>query len=60
MNGTSDKPFVDTIEDATAIRFWDALIVAVAARAGARRLLSEDLTAGQVISRVTVHNPFVE
>ena len=48
------------IEDATAIGFWDALIVAVAARAGARRLLSEDLTAGQVISGVTVHNPFVE
>jgi predicted nucleic acid-binding protein len=48
------------IEDAAAIGFWDALIVAVAARSGATRLLSEDLSSGQAIAGVTVHNPFAE
>ena len=46
------------IEDDSRIGFWDALIVAVAARSGARRLLSEDLCAGQVIAGVTIVNPF--
>ena len=46
------------IEDDSRIGFWDALIVAVAARSGARRLLSEDLSAGQVIAGVTIVNPF--
>jgi predicted nucleic acid-binding protein len=46
------------IEDDSRIGFWDALIVAVAARCGARRLLSEDLSAGQVIAGVTIVNPF--
>jgi predicted nucleic acid-binding protein len=31
------------IEDEASISFWDALIVAVAGRSGARRILSEDL-----------------
>jgi predicted nucleic acid-binding protein len=48
------------IEDTAAIGFWDALVVAVAARCGARRLVSEDFNAGQVIAGVTVHNPFAE
>jgi predicted nucleic acid-binding protein len=48
------------IEDEASIGFWDALIVAVAARSGARRVLSEDLNSGQVIAGVTVHNPFEE
>jgi predicted nucleic acid-binding protein len=48
------------IEDEASISFWDALIVAVAARSGARRVLSEDLNSGQVIAGVTVHNPFKE
>ena len=46
------------IEDQARIGFWDALIIAVAARAGARRLVSEDLNAGQSIAGVTIHNPF--
>lgn len=46
------------IEDEASIGFWDALIVAVAARSGARRILSEDLNPRQVISGVTIHNPF--
>jgi predicted nucleic acid-binding protein len=44
-------------EDAR-IGFWDALILAVAVRSGARRVLSEDLNAGQKIAGLTIHNPF--
>jgi predicted nucleic acid-binding protein len=47
------------IEDRARIGFWDALIVAVAVRSGARRLLSEDLNSGQAIAGLTIHNPFV-
>jgi predicted nucleic acid-binding protein len=46
------------IEDLARLGFWDALIVAVAVRSGARRLLSEDLNAGQSIAGLTIHNPF--
>jgi predicted nucleic acid-binding protein len=48
------------IEDQARIGFWDALIIAVAARAGARRVVSEDLNAGQSIAGITIHNPFKE
>ena len=48
------------IEDEAGIGFWDALIVAAAARSGATRVLSEDLNSGQVIAGVTVHNPLEE
>jgi len=46
------------IEDRARIGFWDALILAVASRSGARRIVSEDLNAGQAIAGVTVVNPF--
>jgi len=46
------------IEDEAGIGFWDALILAAAAKSGARRLLSEDLNAGQSIAGVRVENPF--
>jgi predicted nucleic acid-binding protein len=46
------------IEDRTRIGFWDALIVAVAVRSDARRVVSEDLSAGQSIAGITIHNPF--
>jgi predicted nucleic acid-binding protein len=48
------------IEDEAGIGFWDALIVAAAARSGATRVLSEDLNPEQTISGVTVVNPFDE
>lgn len=57
---TSDIKVAFQIEDHASIGFWDALIIAVAARSGARRVFSEDLNAGQVIAGVTVHNPFAE
>lgn len=47
------------IEDEARISFWDALIVAMALRSGASRLLSEDLNAGQAIAGLTIENPFV-
>lgn len=46
------------IEDEARIGFWDALIVAAAIKAGADRILSEDLNAGQTISGVRIENPF--
>lgn len=46
------------IEDEARIGFWDALIVAAALKAGADRILSEDLNAGQTISGVRIENPF--
>lgn len=48
------------IEDESRIGFWDALIVASAAKSGATRILSEDLNAGQSISGVVVENPFLD
>lgn len=46
------------IEDESRIGFWDALIVSSAAKSGASRLLSEDLSAGQRIAGVLIENPF--
>ena len=46
------------IEDEARIGFWDALIVASAVKAGATRILSEDLNAGPVIAGIQVENPF--
>jgi len=46
------------IEDEARIGFWDALIVASARKAGAGRILSEDLNAGQSIAGVRIENPF--
>ena len=47
------------IEDESQIGFWDALIVAAALKSGARRILSEDLNAGQAIAGVSIENPFL-
>ena len=46
------------IEDDHRIGFWDALIVAAAAKSGAARVLSEDLHNGQVMAGVRIENPF--
>lgn len=40
------------------ISIWDALIVEAAREAGCERVLSEDLSDGQVIRGVLVENPF--
>ncbi|MGD0730426.1 MAG: PIN domain-containing protein [Terracidiphilus sp.] len=46
------------IEDEARINFWDAMIVAAAAKAGATRILSEDLNPGQIIAGIVIENPF--
>ena len=46
------------IEEESRIGFWDALIVASAARSGALRIFSEDLNAGQKIYGISIENPF--
>ncbi|MGH9598309.1 MAG: PIN domain-containing protein [Terracidiphilus sp.] len=47
-----------SIEDQARIGFWDALIVAAAVKAGAAKILSEDLHPGQRIAGVVIENPF--
>ena len=48
------------IEDQSRIGFWDALMVASAAKAGAVRILSEDLNAQQTIAGIRIENPFAQ
>jgi predicted nucleic acid-binding protein len=45
-------------EEEANISFWDALIITMAAKTGATRLLSEDPNPEQLIAGVTVVNPF--
>ena len=44
---------------ALSFSFWDALIVEAALKAGADRLLTEDLQDGQLIDGLRVENPFI-
>jgi predicted nucleic acid-binding protein len=48
-----------TLEEQHSVSFWDALIVEAARRAGARRLLTEDLQHGRRFGPVTIENPFL-
>lgn len=41
------------------LSFWDALIIEAALKAGADRLLTEDMQHGQVIEGMRVENPFL-
>jgi predicted nucleic acid-binding protein len=47
------------IQQRHRIAFWDALLVEAARIAGATRLLTEDLNAGQLVEGVRIVNPFV-
>ena len=40
------------------ISYWDSLIIAAAARAGCKRIMTEDLNHGQEYNSVLVENPF--
>ena len=40
------------------ISIWDAMIIEAAALAGCERVLSEDLTDGQIIRGIRIENPF--
>jgi predicted nucleic acid-binding protein len=46
------------LEERHTLSFWDALIVEAARRAGANRLLSEDLQTGRRVAGVLIDNPF--
>lgn len=46
------------LEERAQLSFWDALIVEAARRAGAVRLVSEDLQAGRQIAGIAIENPF--
>jgi predicted nucleic acid-binding protein len=46
------------LDERYEISFWDALIVEAARRAGATRLLTEDLQSGRRIGGVLVEDPF--
>ncbi len=47
------------LEERHSVSFWDALIVEAARRAGATRLLTEDLQAGHQLGGIRIDNPFV-
>jgi predicted nucleic acid-binding protein len=57
---TTHAVLLEAMELATSHQFtlWDAIILAVAAQAGCRLLLSEDMQDGFVWRGVTVRNPF--
>ena len=58
----TDTPLVlaaiETSRD-TGLALWDALIVEAARQAGCARVLTEDLSHGQVIRGVRAENPFL-
>lgn len=56
-----DAPLIlsaSKLEERHTLSFWDALIVEAARRAGATRLLSEDLQSGRRLAGVLIDNPF--
>jgi predicted nucleic acid-binding protein len=57
-----DLPLILTasrLEERHKLSFWDALVVEAARRAGATRLISEDLQSGRLIGGVRIENPFL-
>ncbi len=57
--GPADIEVAFSLEDAAQISFWDALIVSAAIKAGAKRILTEDLNIGQKIAGVLIENPLL-
>ena len=56
-----DAPLIlaaSQLEERHILSFWDALIVEAARRAGATRLVTEDLQAGRRLAGVLIDNPF--
>jgi predicted nucleic acid-binding protein len=46
------------LEERHTLSFWDALIIEAARRAGATRLVTEDLQTGRRLAGVLIDNPF--
>jgi predicted nucleic acid-binding protein len=55
--GAEDVVRASLLEERYKLSFWDALIVVAAKKAGADRVLSEDLNPGQRVDGVLVENP---
>ena len=56
-----DVPLVlaaSELEERHRLSFWDALVVEAARRAGATRLVTEDLRPGRDIAGIRIENPF--
>lgn len=56
-----DPPLIvaaSALEEQHSLSFWDALIIEAARRAGADRLVSEDLQHGRRIAGLVIENPF--
>lgn len=56
-----DLPLIVTasqLEERHKMSFWDALVVEAARRAGATRLVTEDLQDGRLMGGVRIENPF--
>lgn len=56
-----DPPLIvaaSALEERHSLSFWDALVIEAARRAGAERLLSEDLQHGRRIAGIAIENPF--
>jgi predicted nucleic acid-binding protein len=56
-----DVPLIlaaSALEEQHTLSFWDALIVEAARRAGASRIVSEDLQTGRRIGQALIDNPF--
>lgn len=56
-----DLPLILTasqLEEEQTLAFWDALIIEAARRAGATRLVTEDLQSGREIAGIRIENPF--
>jgi predicted nucleic acid-binding protein len=47
-----------TLEERASLSFWDALVVEAARRAGATRLVTEDLQGGRRIAGILIEDPF--
>lgn len=58
-NGAHSILRASEIQERYRLSFWDSLIVAAAASAGAGILYTEDLNHGQVIDGIEVVNPFL-
>jgi predicted nucleic acid-binding protein len=56
-----DAPMIvaaSELEEAHTLSFWDALVVEAARRAGAARLLTEDMQDGREIGGLRIEDPF--
>ena len=58
LNAPETILLASIIEERHRLSFWDSLIVAAARNAGAEKILTEDLTHGQLLEGIRIENPF--